>query len=86
MAQGQTMMMVVVWLPDPVFSHGQLYVGCGRVGAPERLKLAVRGNVRDPKYTRNVVYREVLTDTGEMLMQTQPEPPIWAPANVSSIL
>ena len=51
-----------------------------------RLKLAVRGNVRDPKSTHNVVYREVLTDTGEMLMQTQPEPPIWAPANVSSIL
>ena len=85
-AQGQTMKMVGVWLPDPVFSHGQLYVGCGRVGAPERLKLAVRCNVRDPKYTRNVVYREVLTDTGEMLMQTQSEPAIWAPANVSSIL
>ena len=80
------MKMVGVWLPDPVFSHGQLYVGCGRVGAPERLKLAVRCNVRDPKNTRNMVYREVLTDTGEMLMQTQPEPAIWAPANVSSIL
>ena len=78
--------MVSVWLPDLVFSHRQLYVGCGRVGAAERLRLAARGNDRDPKYTRNVVYREVLTDTGEMLMQTQSEPPIWAPANVSSIL
>ena len=82
-AQGQTMKMVGVWLPDPVFGHGQFYVGCGRVGAPEKLRLAVKGNVRGPKYTRNVVYREVLTDTGETMGQTQQGPASCATSEVS---
>ena len=66
-AQGQTLKMVGLWLPDPVFGHGQFYVGCGRVGAPERLRLAVKADARTSKSTRNVVFREVLTDTDEML-------------------
>ena len=65
------MKMVGVWLPDPVFSHGQFYVGCGRVGAPEQLRLAVKGDPGSPKYTRNVVFREVLTDTDETLSPPQ---------------
>ena len=85
-AQGQTMKMVGVWLPDPVFGHGQFYVGCGRVGAPERLRLAVKGNVRGAKCTRNVVYWEVLTDTGEMVGQTQQGPASCATSEVSYIL
>ena len=85
-SQGQTLKMVGVWLPDPVFGHGQFYVGCGRVGAPERLRLAIKCDAGSPKYTRNVVYREVLTDTGEVLGQTQQGPVSCATSEVSYIL
>ena len=65
-AQGQTMKMVGVWLPDPVFSHGQLYVGSGRVGAPQKLRFAVKQDGERRNCTRNVVYREVLNLTEEV--------------------
>ena len=78
--------MVGLWLPDPVFGHGQFYVGCGRVGAPERLRLAVKADARTSKSTRNVVFREVLTDTDETLGQTQPEPASCATDEVGFIL
>ena len=68
-AQGQTMKMVGVWLPDPVFSHGQLYVGSGRVGAPQRLRFAVKKDAGSRNCTRNVVYREVLNLTDEVPRQ-----------------
>ena len=35
-AQGDTLKMVGIWLPQEVFGHGQLYVAASRVGAPER--------------------------------------------------
>ena len=35
-AQGDTLKMIGIWLPQPVFGHGQLYVAPSRVGAPER--------------------------------------------------
>ena len=85
-AQGQTMKMIGVWLPDSVFGHGQLYVGCGRVGAPQRLRLAVKGDPGNPKYTRNVVFREVLTDTDETLGPIQQGTASVATVEVSCIL
>ena len=66
-AQGQTMKTIGVWLPEPVFSHGQLYVAASRVGAPEKLKFALKPE--DERYstrTRNVVYKEVLTKALEI--------------------
>ena len=63
------MKMVGVWLPDPVFSHGQLYVGSGRVGAPQRLRFAVKKDAGSRNCTRNVVYREVLNLTDEVPRQ-----------------
>jgi len=60
-AQGQTLQCVGLYLPKPVFSHGQLYVGASRVGSPDGL--VVSGGMRDHLggiYTRNVVYKEVL--------------------------
>ena len=41
-SQGQTFERVGVWLPAPVFSHGQLYVALSRVGSPDGLCIAVR--------------------------------------------
>ena len=54
-SQGQTLEVVGLNLTEPVFSHGQLYVGCSRVGDPNNLCVHCNGNK-----TRNVVYKEVL--------------------------
>jgi ATP-dependent DNA helicase PIF1 len=39
--QGQTLKMVDIFLPKPVFTHGQLYVAMSRIGCPEGMKLPV---------------------------------------------
>jgi ATP-dependent DNA helicase PIF1 len=65
-AQGQTLKMVGIFLPKPVFTHGQLYVAMSRIGCPEGMKLLVIVGWEDAHdapagvYTRNVVYTEVL--------------------------
>ena len=56
-AQGQTLDFVGVYLPEDVFSHGQLYVALSRVG--NSTCVAVLTNNMDG-YTKNIVYREVL--------------------------
>ncbi|XP_014666574.1 PREDICTED: uncharacterized protein LOC106808387 [Priapulus caudatus] len=53
-AQGQSLKVVGVNLSQPVFSYGQLYVGCSRVGNPNLYILSENGN------TKNVVYQEAL--------------------------
>ena len=57
-SQGQTLERVAVYLDQPVFGHGQLYVAASRVGRPDNL-LFVLPHGSDGK-TKNVVYREVL--------------------------
>jgi ATP-dependent DNA helicase PIF1 len=68
-SQGQTLRMVGLYLPKPVFSHGQLYVALSRVGRRQAVRVLVEGgwvnegdveNVPAGLYTVNVVYREVL--------------------------
>ena len=56
-AQGQTLDFAGVYLPEDVFSHGQLYVTLSRV--QNSTCLAVLTNNMDG-YTKNIVYREVL--------------------------
>jgi hypothetical protein len=68
-SQGQTLGHVGVYLPKPVFTHGQLYVAASRVGRRECLKFLVPQGLRAADaeagspagvYTSNVVYKEAL--------------------------
>lgn len=57
-AQGQTLDKVLLWLPTPVFSHGQLYVALSRVRNPSDIKIALDYGEKS-SFTRNVVYDEI---------------------------
>ena len=57
---GQTLKHVGIWLRSEVFTHGQLYVACSRVGKPEALKFAIRTEGKRNKEISNVVFKEVL--------------------------
>merc|ERR1719326_2004411 len=68
-SQGQTLPFVGLYLPKPVFGHGQLYVGLSRVGDPSAIKVMVvdggeqgRFDGRDGVWTVNIVYPEVLAE------------------------
>jgi ATP-dependent DNA helicase PIF1 len=60
--QGQSLQHAGVWLEEPVFTHGQLYVAASRVGHPDSIRFAIRPTEgMPPNATRNVVYHEVLS-------------------------
>ena len=60
-SQGQTLKSAGVWLRGEVFTHGQLYVACSRVGAPENLCFAlIRDKDKESYSAENVVFKEVL--------------------------
>ena len=61
-AQGQTMKLLGIFLPEPVFSHGQLYVAISRVCAPHCLKFLVLNGKKENEngiFTKNIVYKEI---------------------------
>ena len=60
-SQGQTLGNVGVWLGEPMFTHGQLYVAASRVGHPDGIVFAVAPTIAGvERSTRNVVYPEIL--------------------------
>ncbi|KAM0026777.1 putative DNA helicase [Helianthus debilis subsp. tardiflorus] len=64
-AQGQTIPHVGVYLPEPVFSHGQLYVALSRCTTRQNTKVLVHptnSHNKNGVFTSNVVYKEVLHD------------------------
>ena len=67
-AQGQTLDFVGIYLPEPVFTHGQLYVALSRVKTIECVKILIKPtiskNVENTcTHTKNVVYEEILSLT-----------------------
>jgi ATP-dependent DNA helicase PIF1 len=62
-AQGQTIQIVGVYLLEPVFSHGQLYVALSRAVVRKTTWVLAKPNVLvDPsdKKTKNIAFMEVL--------------------------
>nr|XP_043625599.1 ATP-dependent DNA helicase pif1-like [Erigeron canadensis] len=63
-SQGQSLNHVGLYLPNPVFSHGQLYVALSRVTHPKGLKiLMVEDHHKEFKnHTCNIVYKETFNN------------------------
>lgn len=57
-SQGQSFDKVGVFLPESVFSHGQLYVAVSRVRSPENLSIFLSEGSKG--ITKNIVYPELL--------------------------
>jgi PIF1-like helicase len=59
-AQGQTIPYMGLYLPNPVFAHGQLYVALSRVQSQYNIKILVKNSmVGEEFYTKNIVYKEI---------------------------
>lgn len=59
-SQGQSLFQIGLFLPRPVFSHGQLYVAISRVTSKKGLKVLIVDKEGKPqKKTTNVVFKEV---------------------------
>jgi hypothetical protein len=67
-SQGQSLKRVGIYLPRPLFSHGQLYVAIGRSGLPNDTYFYIEDYENQQGYdetnkqyfTKNVVWQEIL--------------------------
>ncbi|XP_075110200.1 uncharacterized protein LOC107816665 [Nicotiana tabacum] len=61
--QGQTLDFVGIYLREPVFSHGQLYVALSRAKSSNYVKVLIRPSMlanHDDHSTYNIVYDEII--------------------------
>jgi ATP-dependent DNA helicase PIF1 len=52
-----------LYLPNPVFTHSQLYVALSKVQSKHKISVLVKDGEVDDKpgvYTKNIVYKEIL--------------------------
>ena len=56
-AKGQTLQFVGIYLPDHVFTDGQMYVAFSRVTDPSALAVYIKN---PDGFTRNIAFQEVL--------------------------
>ncbi|GKC70676.1 DNA helicase, partial [Tanacetum coccineum] len=62
-SQGQSLKKIGVFLSEPVFSHGQLYVALSRATTPDGLKVLISCQPnRSPTATKNIVYKDFLSE------------------------
>ena len=78
-AQGQTLKRVGIYLPEPCFSHGQLYVAMSRVGERSGVRImvvrsAAQGARGDGVFTKNVVYEEIFDAAPHLTATALPQP------------
>ena len=67
-SEGQTFKNVGIYLPQPVFAHGQLYVAFSRGTDPNNIFVTIKSTTTQGKllqdepetYTTNIVYHEIL--------------------------
>ncbi|KAM0010388.1 putative DNA helicase [Helianthus debilis subsp. tardiflorus] len=70
-SQGQSLDKIGIYLPQPVFTHGQLYVALSRATAPESLKiLIVPDEDHNHNKTRNIAFSDFLTEIKHMCRHT----------------
>ncbi|KAJ1685676.1 hypothetical protein LUZ63_017066 [Rhynchospora breviuscula] len=66
-SQGQSLDMIGLYLREPVFSHGQLYVALSRTTSADGLKILITNQDNSyAGYTKNIVFRQIFSLLGDV--------------------